>query len=104
MAKTKPEGKARPKAKPKAKTTPKPKKSNSEIESHPLGTPNGVAFLLHGGVMRKRDEIVAEIKRIAEKLGRAPSKAELCKSGRIIWHQVYKHLSRDEGLSSTEGS
>jgi len=42
--------------------------------------------------MRKRDEILAEIKRIAEKLGRAPSKAELCKSGRISWHQVYKHF------------
>jgi hypothetical protein len=49
-------------------------------------------FYLHGGVMRKRDEIVAEIKRIAEKLGRAPSKAELCTSGRISWHQVYKHF------------
>jgi hypothetical protein len=53
--------------------------------------------------MRKRDEIVAEIKRIAEKLGRAPSKAELCKSGKVSWHQVYKHFRGMRAAVRTAG-
>jgi hypothetical protein len=92
LAKTKTEGKGKTKSKTESQDHTKTKEIKFRNREPPTGTPTGVAFLFYGGVMRKRDEIVAEIKRVAEKLGRAPSKAELCKSGRISWHQVYKHF------------
>ena len=42
--------------------------------------------------MSKRDEIIAAIRKIAERLGRAPSQAEFRKESKISWHQVYKHF------------
>ena len=42
--------------------------------------------------MHKRDEIIAAIKRCAEKLGRAPSQAEFRRASKITWYQVYKHF------------
>ena len=42
--------------------------------------------------MTKREEIIAAIRNCATQLGRAPSKAELCKASKITWHQVYKHF------------
>ena len=42
--------------------------------------------------MHKRDEIIAAIKRCAEKLGRAPRQAELRRATKISWYQVYKHF------------
>jgi hypothetical protein len=39
-----------------------------------------------------RERIVAEIKKLGEKLGRAPSQAEFRREARISWHQVYKHF------------
>lgn len=42
--------------------------------------------------MSKRDEIVAAIRKCAEKLGRAPSQAEFRRASKISWHQVYKHF------------
>ncbi|MGZ4845773.1 MAG: homing endonuclease associated repeat-containing protein [Candidatus Angelobacter sp.] len=42
--------------------------------------------------MHKRDEIIAAIKRCAERLGRAPSQAEFRRASKISWHQVYKHF------------
>jgi hypothetical protein len=42
--------------------------------------------------MHKRDEIIAAIKKCAEKLGRAPSQAEFRRATNISWHQVYKHF------------
>jgi Homing endonuclease associated repeat len=40
----------------------------------------------------KRDEIIAVIRKCAEKLGRAPSQAEFRRACKISWHQVYKHF------------
>lgn len=42
--------------------------------------------------MHKRDEIIAAIKKCAERLGRAPSQAEFRRASRISWYQVYKHF------------
>ena len=42
--------------------------------------------------MNKRDEIIAAIKRCAERLGRAPSQAEFRRASKISWYQVYKHF------------
>src|SRR6478672_2801569 len=42
--------------------------------------------------MHKRDEIIAAIKGCADKLGRAPSQAELRRATKISWYQVYKHF------------
>jgi hypothetical protein len=42
--------------------------------------------------MHKRDEIIAAIKRCAERLGRAPSQAEFRRASKISWYQVYKHF------------
>ncbi|HLK07642.1 MAG TPA: hypothetical protein VKV30_06870 [Candidatus Angelobacter sp.] len=42
--------------------------------------------------MHKRDEIIAAIKKCAERLGRAPSQAELRRASKISWYQVYKHF------------
>jgi hypothetical protein len=42
--------------------------------------------------MSKRDEIITAIRKIAERLGRAPSQAEFRKESAISWHQVYKHF------------
>jgi hypothetical protein len=42
--------------------------------------------------MSKRDEIIAVIKKCAEKLGRAPGRAEFQRASKISWHQVYKHF------------
>jgi hypothetical protein len=42
--------------------------------------------------MLMRERIIAEIRRCAEKLGRAPSQAEFRKHCTISWHQVYKHF------------
>jgi hypothetical protein len=42
--------------------------------------------------MSIRERIVAEIKKLGEKLGRAPSQAEFRREARISWHQVYKHF------------
>lgn len=42
--------------------------------------------------MHKRDEIIAAIKRCAERLGRAPSQAEFRRATKISWYQVYKHF------------
>jgi hypothetical protein len=42
--------------------------------------------------MSIRERIIGEIKRCGEKLGRAPSKAELHQASGISWHQVYKHF------------
>ena len=42
--------------------------------------------------MSKRDEIIAAIRKCAEKLGRAPSQTEFRRASRISWHQVYKHF------------
>jgi hypothetical protein len=53
--------------------------------------PQGVAFLI-GGNMNKRDEIIAAIKKCAERLGRAPSQAEFRRASKISWYQVYKHF------------
>ena len=39
-----------------------------------------------------RDEIIREIKKLGEKLGRAPSQAEFRRETKISWHQVYKHF------------
>ncbi|HEX4603051.1 MAG TPA: hypothetical protein VH724_03590, partial [Candidatus Angelobacter sp.] len=40
----------------------------------------------------KREEIIAAIKRCAEKLGRAPSQAEFRRESKISWHQVYRNF------------
>ena len=40
--------------------------------------------------MSTRERIIAEIKKCAEKLGRAPSQAEFRRQCKISWHQVYK--------------
>ena len=42
--------------------------------------------------MHKREEIIAAIKKCAERLGRAPSQAELRRASKISWYQVYKHF------------
>jgi predicted RNA-binding protein with EMAP domain len=42
--------------------------------------------------MHKRDEIIAAIKKCAERLGRAPSQAEFRRVSKISWYQVYKHF------------
>jgi hypothetical protein len=42
--------------------------------------------------MPDRDRIVAEINKLGEKLGRAPSQTELRRECRITWHQVHKHF------------
>jgi hypothetical protein len=42
--------------------------------------------------MSTRERIIAEIKKCAEKLGRAPSQAEFRREAKISWHQVYKHF------------
>lgn len=42
--------------------------------------------------MHKREEIIAAIKRCAERLGRAPSQAEFRRASKISWYQVYKHF------------
>jgi len=42
--------------------------------------------------MHKRDEIIAAIKKCAERLGRAPSQAEFRRASKISWYQVYKHF------------
>lgn len=42
--------------------------------------------------MSTRERIVAEIKKLGEKLGRAPSQAEFRREAKISWHQVYKHF------------
>ncbi len=42
--------------------------------------------------MSNRDEIIAVIKKCAEQLGRAPSRAEFRQACKISWHQVYKHF------------
>jgi len=42
--------------------------------------------------MQKRDEIIAAIKKCAEKLGRAPSQAEFRRASNVSWYQVYKHF------------
>jgi hypothetical protein len=42
--------------------------------------------------MSIRERIVAEIKKLGEKLGRAPSQAEFRREARISWHQVYKYF------------
>ena len=42
--------------------------------------------------MSKREEIIAVIRKCAEKLGRAPSQAEFRRASKISWHQVYKHF------------
>jgi len=42
--------------------------------------------------VHKRDEIVAAIKKCAERLGRAPSQAEFRRASKISWYQVYKHF------------
>ncbi len=42
--------------------------------------------------MPERDRILAEIGRLGEKLGRAPSHAELRRECRISWHQVHKYF------------
>ena len=47
---------------------------------------------MFGAGMSTRDRIIAEIKRCAEKLGRAPSQAEFRRAAKISWHQVYKHF------------
>jgi Homing endonuclease associated repeat len=54
-------------------------------------TQKWVAFLI-GGNMHKRDEIIAAIKKCAERLGRAPSQAEFRRASKISWYQVYKHF------------
>jgi hypothetical protein len=51
-----------------------------------------VAFLLRGKSVSKREEIIAVIRKCAEKLGRAPSQAEFRRTSKISWHQVYKHF------------
>jgi hypothetical protein len=51
-----------------------------------------VVFLLRGETVHKRDEIVAAIKKCAERLGRAPSQAEFRRASKISWYQVYKHF------------
>jgi hypothetical protein len=51
-----------------------------------------VAFLFEEMNMHKREEIIAAIKRCAERLGRAPSQAEFRRASKISWHQVYKHF------------
>jgi hypothetical protein len=42
--------------------------------------------------MSYRERILAEIKRLGEKLGRAPSVAEFHRECRISWHQLRKHF------------
>jgi hypothetical protein len=42
--------------------------------------------------MHKREEIIAAIKKCAERLGRAPSQAEFWRASKISWYQVYKHF------------
>jgi|GEM_PF-816166 hypothetical protein len=42
--------------------------------------------------MSKRDEIVAEIRKMGERLGRAPSQAEFRREIKISWYQIYKHF------------
>ena len=42
--------------------------------------------------MHKREEIIAAIKKCAERLGRAPSQAEFRRASKISWYQVYKHF------------
>jgi hypothetical protein len=42
--------------------------------------------------MNKRDEIIAAIKKCAERMGRAPSQAEFRRASKISWYQVYKHF------------
>jgi hypothetical protein len=42
--------------------------------------------------MHKREEIIAGIKKCAERLGRAPSQAEFRRASKISWYQVYKHF------------
>jgi len=42
--------------------------------------------------MHKRDEIIAAIKKCAERLGRAPSQAEFRRASKISWYQVYRHF------------
>jgi hypothetical protein len=42
--------------------------------------------------MHKRQEIIAAIKKCAERLGRAPSQAEFRRASKISWYQVYKHF------------
>jgi hypothetical protein len=42
--------------------------------------------------MHKREEIIAAIKKCAEKLGRAPSQAEFWRASKISWYQIYKHF------------
>ena len=42
--------------------------------------------------MHKRDEIIAAIKKCADRLGHAPSQAEFRRVSKISWYQVYKHF------------
>jgi hypothetical protein len=42
--------------------------------------------------MSDKDRILAEINKLGEKLGRAPSQTELRNECRITWHQVHKHF------------
>src|SRR5579859_38605 len=42
--------------------------------------------------MSDRDRILAEINKLGEKLGRAPSQTELRRECRITWHYVQKHF------------
>ncbi len=42
--------------------------------------------------MSNRDEIIAIIQECAQKLGRAPSRAEFHRASKISWHQVYRHF------------
>ena len=53
--------------------------------------------------MTKRDEIIAAVKRIGDRLGRAPSQAEFRKESRISWHQVYKHFGGMRGAVRAAG-
>jgi hypothetical protein len=53
--------------------------------------------------MSTRERIVAEIKKLGEKLGRAPSQAEFRREARISWHQVYKHFRGMRGAVRAAG-
>jgi hypothetical protein len=54
-------------------------------------TQNGWLFYWEDN-MHKREEIIAAIKKCAERLGRAPSQAEFRRASKISWYQVYKHF------------
>jgi Homing endonuclease associated repeat len=53
--------------------------------------------------MQERDRILGEIRKLGEKLGRAPSQAEFRRACRISWHQVYKHFRGMRGAVRAAG-